>query len=178
METKYRNKRVDIFHKCLENFQKEIVDQDVVTISSLSENESTPTGNNDVTTSINGDDSGHGDNQQNNSIKYQDDDREDLLVVIPKPGIPFNPTTLPSSTVGTIPSHQVRQVTGTCAICLSAYCKGETIVWSSYSECTHAFHFSCIDTWVKKRYTSSCPCCRRDFIDSEVYTKMKLKMKC
>lgn len=154
METTYRNKRISIFQLCLKSFQKEIVTDDIIS-SEKRIDARREDGNNS---------SGKSDGIIN------DWDKNDLFITIPKPGVPYNPSLLTSK-------NQLRQVTGTCAICLSSYEKGEHIVWSSCGECIHAFHLGCIEEWIQKRYVSSCPCCRREFIDSEVYTKMKLKKK-
>lgn len=66
-----------------------------------------------------------------------------------------------------------RQVSGTCAICLQPYEVGDKVVWSSFIQCPHVFHYDCITTWIQKRGNSSCPCCRRDFIDTGLCRKVK-----
>jgi hypothetical protein len=59
-----------------------------------------------------------------------------------------------------------KQVPNCCAICLSDYSVGDTIIWSSNPQCQHAFHDECILEWlIKKRPASSCPCCREEFTD-------------
>lgn len=76
-----------------------------------------------------------------------------------------------------------RLVPNCCAICLSHYEIGETIVWSSNTDCRHAFHEECITDWLVKLHvqqpsppnppgttttpvvvvTTPCPCCRQEF---------------
>jgi len=78
-----------------------------------------------------------------------------------------------------------RLVPNCCAICLSQYEVGETIVWSSNTDCRHAFHEECITDWLVKLHvqptspplissgttttpvvvvaTTPCPCCRQEF---------------
>mmetsp|Transcript_17816 Transcript_17816/g.26689 ORF Transcript_17816/g.26689 Transcript_17816/m.26689 type:complete len:154 (-) Transcript_17816:304-765(-) len=98
-----------------------------------------------------------------------ENENEDSICLIPKPGMPFYPS------ANTTNNDNLRQVSGTCAICLSSYKIGETVIWSSNPDCPHAFHKNCIFTWIKKRYTSSCPCCRRAFIDSDLYSRVKYR---
>jgi len=62
------------------------------------------------------------------------------------------------------------KVPNECAICLSGYEKGETIVTSYNGECPHAFHQECIVEWlVKMQDGAPCPCCRRTFIDLDAH---------
>eukprot|EP00934_Nitzschia_sp_Nitz4_P006711 Nitzschia sp. Nitz4//scaffold278_size24532//3619//4385//NITZ4_008372-RA/size24532-snap-gene-0.44-mRNA-1//1//CDS//3329545366//6701//frame0 len=63
-----------------------------------------------------------------------------------------------------------------CAICLGAYHVGEKVVWSSNSECNHAFHERCILDWLIKMQpsTPSCPCCRQAFTDLPVQKEKKI----
>lgn len=48
-----------------------------------------------------------------------------------------------------------------CAICVSPYCLGETICWSTHDECHHCFHAECIQKWLLGHV--ECPCCRLPF---------------
>ena len=53
-----------------------------------------------------------------------------------------------------------------CAICLCPYQPNERIVWSTNSNCHHAFHSECIVEWlVKMQDGSPCPCCRQEFVE-------------
>lgn len=44
--------------------------------------------------------------------------------------------------------HGQRQVSRTCAICLSSYQVGEYISWASNPACPHVFHQTCIKDWL------------------------------
>lgn len=57
-----------------------------------------------------------------------------------------------------------RIVTSSCAICLSCYQVGERIVWSSNVACAHLYHHNCMVTWMNKRNSIDCPCCRQNFV--------------
>ena len=57
-----------------------------------------------------------------------------------------------------------RIVTSSCAICLSCYQYGERIVWSSNVACAHIYHHYCMITWMNKRKSIDCPCCRQNFV--------------
>lgn len=78
-----------------------------------------------------------------------------------------------SSSLGSVLSSQAsahNKVPNECAICLSGYEKGETIVTSYNGECPHAFHQECIVEWlVKMQDGAPCPCCRRTFIDLDAH---------
>ena len=78
-----------------------------------------------------------------------------------------------SSSMGSALSSQAsahNKVPNECAICLSGYEKGETIVTSYNGECPHAFHQECIVEWlVKMQDGAPCPCCRRTFIDLDAH---------
>lgn len=79
-----------------------------------------------------------------------------------------------------------------CAICHEGYTPSDTLCKASNSECSHVFHQECIVHWlvslgwtklkekhVKENmlsdakllldYELECPCCRRDFIDRELF---------
>eukprot|EP00934_Nitzschia_sp_Nitz4_P006996 Nitzschia sp. Nitz4//scaffold278_size24532//5324//6238//NITZ4_008373-RA/size24532-augustus-gene-0.11-mRNA-1//1//CDS//3329545369//6986//frame0 len=61
-----------------------------------------------------------------------------------------------------------------CAICLGEYDVGDKVVWSSNSECNHAFHEDCILDWlIKMQPLTPCPCCRQEFTDLELVRKEK-----
>lgn len=65
-----------------------------------------------------------------------------------------------------------RQVPNCCAICLSPYEVGETVVWSCNRHCKHAFHQDCMLDWLTKMFDGTpCPCCRQDFTDMATYQK-------
>jgi hypothetical protein len=152
METSFRTRKIQLFQLCLQGYQKKITAEDIISnvLNKKPKND-------------NNDNNGRDDTD---AIKLEMELEESTIVMLPKPGVAHNPAMKNTKT-------QLRQVTGTCAICLSCYKEGETVVWSSFSECNHVFHKSCIVTWIQKRYTSSCPCCRRGFIDSELYNRMK-----
>lgn len=64
-----------------------------------------------------------------------------------------------------------RQIPNSCAICLSSYDIGRTLVWSANVSCPHAFHEDCITTWCIRKMeenpqasTCLCPCCRQSFV--------------
>ena len=77
--------------------------------------------------------------------------------------------------------EQSATVPNCCIICLSAYKKGDVVVWSSNEECQHAFHRKCIVKYLvkiqKKVASTPCPCCRRRFTDLEVEMKRRKKRK-
>lgn len=52
-----------------------------------------------------------------------------------------------------------------CDICLMNYEVDEEICWSRNRECRHVFHKDCILDWLLQN--SSCPVCRRDYLDSQ-----------
>ena len=153
MESNFRKKRIDVYRRCLVDFQKKVDDCDIVTYND-------PNYDNN--------ESNYNDYDKNDDVQKKQMQEDNTFIVIPKPGVSIHQKNDYPDT-----HKQYREVPATCAICLSCYTKGETIVWSSYVECSHAFHLSCIDTWIKKRYATSCPCCRRNFIDSEIYAKIK-----
>jgi len=53
-------------------------------------------------------------------------------------------------------------VSNLCAICISQFQVGETLVWSSNPSCEHVFHATCMHLWCQKH--SLCPCCRQEFL--------------
>mmetsp|Transcript_3552 Transcript_3552/g.5953 ORF Transcript_3552/g.5953 Transcript_3552/m.5953 type:complete len:279 (+) Transcript_3552:161-997(+) len=92
-------------------------------------------------------------------------DDDNICVEIPVQGLLVTPasSSLQSSLYDSSP--QRRLVPNLCAICLSSYEVGESIVWSSNPSCEHAFHNPCMERWLlKQRGRPLCPCCRRDFV--------------
>jgi hypothetical protein len=88
-------------------------------------------------------------------------DEECSKWIVPRPGTPVGP-------VGELKSLQLREVVGECAICLTSYSSGETIVWASNQKCVHCFHETCIVVWLLRRRNrpkQQCPCCRQAFLD-------------
>ena len=62
--------------------------------------------------------------------------------------------------------EELKSVPNNCAICLSEYVSGDTIVTSCDPMCPHAFHQECIVEWlVKMQVGAPCPCCRRTFVE-------------
>ena len=103
-----------------------------------------------------------------------DDKEEDrLMLKIPNAGTPLlSVPSAPNAPVRILHTKQtndtLRQVPGTCPICLEQYTVGETVVWSSNSSCRDHFHERCIISWLSKRRGGSdarCPCCRQHFVD-------------
>ncbi|KAL1217065.1 Receptor homology region, transmembrane domain- and RING domain-containing protein 1 [Cardamine amara subsp. amara] len=76
--------------------------------------------------------------------------------------------TLPCFTFTDSPHHKAGD---TCAICLEDYRFGETL---RLLPCQHAFHLSCIDSWLTK-WATSCPVCKHDIrtqaMPSEVHKR-------
>jgi hypothetical protein len=65
-----------------------------------------------------------------------------------------------------IEEEELKSVPNNCAICLSEYVSGDTIVTSCDPMCPHAFHQECIVEWlVKMQVGAPCPCCRRTFVE-------------
>lgn len=97
-----------------------------------------------------------------------DDPADNLKVELPLPGLLIGMSKnsgQQSSSLYDIKPSQCRLVPNLCAICLSNYEFGESIVWSSNPACEHAFHEPCMERWLlKQRGRPLCPCCRRDFV--------------
>jgi len=69
-----------------------------------------------------------------------------------------------------------------CAICLEVYGVGDSVVWASNDECSHAFHQNCVIEYLAKTncIEMPCPCCRKKFCnlsesDTEVLTLLLMK---
>ena len=54
---------------------------------------------------------------------------------------------------------------GECAVCLSPYKVGDVVLWSQNDDCRHVFHCDCMLTWIVKKQSVECPCCRRKFLN-------------
>lgn len=79
-------------------------------------------------------------------------------------------TTMNAMRILTPDNSSSRKISGECSICLRQYECGEEIAWSpnnnkanGVTKCPHAFHFSCIQTWLTRN--RSCPCCRQPFLN-------------
>jgi hypothetical protein len=86
---------------------------------------------------------------------------DDQEVHVPKWNLP-----LPGSTLTGSSTSITRCVEGTCAVCLSHYQVGDSVIWSSNLKCTHVFHDDCILSWLLRR-RKQCPCCRQCFLVSQ-----------
>jgi hypothetical protein len=59
-----------------------------------------------------------------------------------------------------------RRVPNECAVCLEEYSVGSKMVWSSNSNCRHAFHSECLMNWLlHERGPPICPCCQQKFVE-------------
>lgn len=58
--------------------------------------------------------------------------------------------------------------TETCAICLEPYKENDDVSYSKHQNCTHAFHTSCILSWLKDEFRNDCPCCRGPYLHLSV----------
>jgi hypothetical protein len=163
MENNYRKERMGVYQRCLEKFQKELDSRDVIVCIDAEHD-----GDGDADADADADTDGE---REYDDDKNKNDNEDSTFIIIPKPGVPYNPIDHKSTSISV--NSQSRQITEPCAICLSTYDKGDTVVWSSYLECPHVYHLNCIQTWIQKTYTTSCPCCRRNFIDSGLYHKVK-----
>lgn len=75
-----------------------------------------------------------------------------------------------SAALSSSTQHDSHKVPNECAICLTGYEKGETIVTSCNADCPHAFHQECIVEWlVKMQDGAPCPCCRRTFVELDAH---------
>lgn len=103
---------------------------------------------------------GDGSGDDTKAMEVYDDDifaDETTFIEIPSQGLP--------SLDAPLEDKRKRLVPSLCAICLANYEVGDDVVWSSNSECEHAFHEQCIEKWLmRKRGYPLCPCCRRDFV--------------
>ena len=53
----------------------------------------------------------------------------------------------------------------TCAVCHSAYKQNEFV--RTLPMCKHYFHKRCIDPWIKRNHTPTCPVCRTQIIQAQ-----------
>ena len=61
-----------------------------------------------------------------------------------------------------------------CPICLEQYKDGDDVCWSKNKDCGHAFHFTCIKSWLMTH--EDCPLCRADYLAlDEIPPKVDLK---
>jgi hypothetical protein len=51
----------------------------------------------------------------------------------------------------------------TCLICTDTYKEGDSVVFSRDKRCKEHFHEKCINKWVLKNFTSTCPYCTNRF---------------
>jgi len=51
-----------------------------------------------------------------------------------------------------------------CAICLEPYKENDDVSYSKHQNCAHAFHTSCIKSWLNDQYRNDCPCCRGPYL--------------
>ena len=56
----------------------------------------------------------------------------------------------------------------TCAICLEPYKENDDVSYSKHQNCSHAFHTSCILSWLKDEFRNDCPCCRGPYLHLQV----------
>ncbi|KAL7542098.1 hypothetical protein ACHAXR_011519 [Thalassiosira sp. AJA248-18] len=61
-------------------------------------------------------------------------------------------------------THSLDWETETCAICLEPYKDNDDVSYSKHQNCTHAFHTSCILSWLKDEFRNDCPCCRGPYL--------------
>lgn len=67
-----------------------------------------------------------------------------------------------SQTQETELSQRCLDCTERCPICWEGYKVGEKVCWSKNENCTHAFHFDCIVTWLVDH--DHCPMCRSPYL--------------
>eukprot|EP00804_Cyclotella_cryptica_P009885 CCRYP_014158-RA/>CCRYP_014158-RA protein AED:0.06 eAED:0.06 QI:165/1/1/1/0/0/2/222/260 len=51
-----------------------------------------------------------------------------------------------------------------CAICLEPYQENDSVSYSKYQNCNHAFHTKCILNWLKDECRNDCPYCRSPYV--------------
>mmetsp|Transcript_651 Transcript_651/g.1560 ORF Transcript_651/g.1560 Transcript_651/m.1560 type:complete len:358 (-) Transcript_651:26-1099(-) len=155
-----REKRLFRLIQCFSRYKKTIEDGDLVGVSKVK-----------FTTQDGSAECNDGDSSDE---RGDADDKEDrLMLKIPHAGTPLllvlSARYAPIRIIHTKQSnYTLRQVPGTCPICLEQYKVGETVVWSSNSSCRDYFHERCIISWLSKRRGGSdarCPCCRQHFVD-------------
>lgn len=49
-----------------------------------------------------------------------------------------------------------------CPVCFSSFQEGDIVAWSRRKECTHAFHLTCLNSWIRKS-KPTCPVCRLNY---------------
>lgn len=83
--------------------------------------------------------------------------------MIPKPGIANDE--IKQEGAGEVADVR-RVLLDKCPICLDTYSAGEKVAYSSNRNCVHAFHESCILSWMLPQASGSqqCPCCRQTFL--------------
>ena len=64
-----------------------------------------------------------------------------------------------------------------CPICMVDYKIGDIIAYSKSHECIHCFHKSCLVQWFMTKCNSTCPYCRRYFINCEQRNELRLLKK-
>lgn len=114
---------------------------------------------------------------QNNENNNDDVVEEDLRSSTQSkcPGTDFEIGSLADSAMSELyvlqikqPDGTLKQVPGSCAICLCQYVVGDRVVWSKHPACQHVFHEDCMVDWlVNVRSEATCPCCRQEFISME-----------
>jgi Anaphase-promoting complex subunit 11 RING-H2 finger len=64
--------------------------------------------------------------------------------------------------VGVMPNGD-RQVPVVCIVSLCPDEVGDSVSFSSFENCVHAFHTECAVAWLSKKIQTLCPCCRQEF---------------
>ena len=67
-----------------------------------------------------------------------------------------------TNTCGQKPADQLEAFGDMCAICICDYSVGDEL---RMLPCNHAFHSSCVDTWLK--LSTACPMCKQDIVDPD-----------
>lgn len=91
--------------------------------------------------------------------------------VCSKRGEPSSSSSLSSKAATTIPNPNLEKLslanrpldcTENCPICWEGYKVGEKVCWSKNKQCSHAFHFDCMVTWLVDH--DYCPLCRSPYL--------------